>query len=132
MLCQLIQFLFIFQVASTHFAFPPIWSGSSQGQQNGSNGQAYRRNEPWNGRRSQWVGILFNKAIFFFPTMLTINLRVLFVIRYFFSILVTINSAVNIKVHSIFLWNVHFNCQKISKGNCRVSNSPKKRTNFHP
>lgn len=34
------------RVASTHFAFPPIWSGSSQGQQNGSNGQAYRRNEP--------------------------------------------------------------------------------------
>jgi len=34
------------RVASTHFAFPPIWSGSSQGQQNGNNSQAYRRNEP--------------------------------------------------------------------------------------
>jgi hypothetical protein len=34
------------RVASTHFAFPPIWSGASQGQQNGTNSQAYRRNEP--------------------------------------------------------------------------------------
>jgi len=35
------------RVASTHFAFPPIWSGASQGQQNGNNSQAYRRSEPW-------------------------------------------------------------------------------------
>jgi len=35
------------RVSSTHFAFPPIWSGTSQGQQqNGNNTQAYRRNEP--------------------------------------------------------------------------------------
>lgn len=34
------------RVASTHFAFPPIWSGASQGQQNGNNSQAYRRSEP--------------------------------------------------------------------------------------
>jgi hypothetical protein len=34
------------RVGSTHFAFPPIWSGSTQCQENGSNGQAYRRNEP--------------------------------------------------------------------------------------
>lgn len=34
------------RVASTHFAFPPIWSGASQGQQNGNTSQAYRRSEP--------------------------------------------------------------------------------------
>jgi len=34
------------RVASTHFAFPPIWSGASQGQQNGNSSAAYRKNEP--------------------------------------------------------------------------------------